>query len=129
MNDTLSKLKTYLGIPEDKTDFDGVLKLIIDNTELQLKVKLGLFDDFAQVPYELSYIPLQVEVNKLNLTLVLVSVWIVLSFCFAIEVSIMIEKHSIHPAYGKDPSSSVLHARYFSSSRQYHLRIRQNRCR
>ena len=35
MNDTLFKLKTYLGIPEDKTDFDGVLKLIIDNTELQ----------------------------------------------------------------------------------------------
>lgn len=66
MNDTLSKLKTYLGIPEDKTDFDGVLKLIIDNTELQLKVKLGLFDDFAQVPYELSYIPLQVEVKRFN---------------------------------------------------------------
>ena len=66
MNDTLSKLKTYLGIPEDKTDFDGVLKLIIDNTELQLKVKLGLFDDFAPVPYELSYIPLQVEVKRFN---------------------------------------------------------------
>lgn len=66
MNDTLSKLKTYLGIPEDKTDFDGVLKLIIDNAELQLKVKLGLFDDFAQVPYELSYIPLQVEVKRFN---------------------------------------------------------------
>ena len=66
MNDTLSKLKTYLGIPEDKTDFDGVLKHIIDNTELQLKVKLGLFDDFVQVPYELSYIPLQVEVKRFN---------------------------------------------------------------
>ena len=66
VNDKLSKLKTYLGIPEDKTDFDGVLKLIIDNTELQLKVKLGLFDDFAQVPYELSYIPLQVEVKRFN---------------------------------------------------------------
>ena len=66
MNNTLSKLKTYLGIPEDKTDFDDVLKLIIDNTELQLKVKLGLFDDFAQVPYELSYIPLQVEVKRFN---------------------------------------------------------------
>lgn len=66
VNDMLSKLKTYLGIPEDKTDFDGVLKLIIDNTELQLKVKLGLFDDFAQVPYELSYIPLQVEVKRFN---------------------------------------------------------------
>lgn len=66
MNDTLSKLKTYLGIPEDKTDFDGVLKLIIDNTELQLKVKLSLFDDSAQVPYELSYIPLQVEVKRFN---------------------------------------------------------------
>ena len=66
MNDTLFKLNTYLGIPEDKTDFDGVVKLIIDNTELQLKVKLGLFDDFAQVPYELSYIPLQVEVKRFN---------------------------------------------------------------
>jgi hypothetical protein len=66
VNDTLSKLKTYLGIPEDKTDFDGVLKLIIDNTELQLKVKLSLFDDSAQVPYELSYIPLQVEVKRFN---------------------------------------------------------------
>lgn len=66
MNDKLSKLKIYLGLAEDNDEFDNVLKLIIDSTELQLKVKLGLFDDFAEVPYELSYIPLQVEVKRFN---------------------------------------------------------------
>lgn len=66
MNDKLSKLKTYLGLAEDNDEFDNVLKLIIDSTELQLKVKLGLFDDFAEAPYELSYIPLQVEVKRFN---------------------------------------------------------------
>ena len=66
MNDKLSKLKTYLGLAEDNDEFDNVLKLIIDSTELQLKVKLGLFDDFAEFPYELSYIPLHVEVKRFN---------------------------------------------------------------
>lgn len=66
MNNKLSKLKAYLGVAEDNSEFDNVLKLIIDSAELQLKVKLGLFDNFAEVPYELSYISLQVEVKRFN---------------------------------------------------------------
>lgn len=66
MNDELSKLKTYLGLAEDNTDFDKVLKLIIENTELQLKFKLGLVNGFEEVPDELAYIPFQVEIKRFN---------------------------------------------------------------
>ena len=66
MDDTLQKLKTYLGLEEDNTDFDRVLKLIINNTELQLQFKLGLSGDISEVPSELAYIPIQVEVKRFN---------------------------------------------------------------
>lgn len=66
MNDKLSNLKTYLGLLDDNIDFDDVLKLIIKNTELQLSFKLGVANDIDSLPYELSYIPLQVEVKRFN---------------------------------------------------------------
>lgn len=64
MND-LGNLKTYLGLQEDNTDFDDVLKMIIKNTEMQLIFKLGLPVD-ESVPYQLAYIPIQVEVKRFN---------------------------------------------------------------
>lgn len=66
MNDKLSKLKTYLGLENDNTDFDQTLKLIVENTEMQLKFKLGLVNGFEKVPDELGYIPFQVEIKRFN---------------------------------------------------------------
>lgn len=66
MGDELSKLKIYLGLTDDNSDFDKILKLIIENTELQLKFKLSLTDDIDLIPKELGYIPLQVEVKRFN---------------------------------------------------------------
>ncbi|WP_314737075.1 phage head-tail connector protein [Limosilactobacillus urinaemulieris] len=66
MNDKLSNLKIYLGLTEDNTDFDEVLQLIIKNTELQLRFKLGLTSDIIFIPSEIEYIPLQVEVKRFN---------------------------------------------------------------
>lgn len=66
MNDKLSNLKTYLGLLDNNTDFDDILKLIIQNTELQLSFKLGVANNVDSLPYELSYIPLQVEVKRFN---------------------------------------------------------------
>ncbi|WHO84902.1 phage head-tail connector protein [Limosilactobacillus oris] len=66
MSDNLSDLKDYIGIPEDNNDFDKVLKLIIKNTEMQLRVKLGLMNDINPVPDELAYIPFSVEVKRYN---------------------------------------------------------------
>lgn len=66
MNDKLSKLKTYLGLENNNTDFDQTLKLIIENTEMQIKFKLGLVNGFERVPDELGYIPFQVEIKRFN---------------------------------------------------------------
>lgn len=66
MNDKLSKLKTYLGLENDNTDFDQTLKLIVENTEMQLKFKLGLVNGFEKVPDELGYIPFQIEIKRFN---------------------------------------------------------------
>lgn len=66
MNESLSQLKTYLGIGEKNADYDDILRLIISNTELQLKFKLGLVKKGSVVPYELGFVPLQVEVKRFN---------------------------------------------------------------
>jgi hypothetical protein len=61
----LSKLKTYLGLAKDNKDFDDILQMIINNTEMQLIFKLGL-PVSEPVPLELAYIPIQVEVKRFN---------------------------------------------------------------
>lgn len=66
MSEALSQLKTYLGIVATNTDYDEVLKLIIANTELQLKFKLGLTKKNDSVPEELGFVPIQVEVKRFN---------------------------------------------------------------
>lgn len=64
----LTDLKTYLGIGSDNTDYESLLELIRDNTELQLQFKLGLVGRHSNdgVPEELAYIPFQVCVKRFN---------------------------------------------------------------
>lgn len=61
----LKDLKTMIGLVEDNTKFDDVLSLIINNTNLQLKFKLGL-KPTEIVPTELAYIPMEVCVKRFN---------------------------------------------------------------
>ncbi|MBD5429341.1 MAG: phage head-tail connector protein [Lactobacillus sp.] len=60
---SLDELKTMLQLKE--SDMDDVLKLIIHNTVLQTRFKLGLKSD-EDFPSEMSYIPLQVCVKRYN---------------------------------------------------------------
>lgn len=62
---TLEDLKTMIGLADDNTQFDKVLGLIIKNTNLQLKFKLGLKPS-VNVPTELEYIPMEVCVKRFN---------------------------------------------------------------
>lgn len=61
----LQDLKTMIGLLSSNTSFDEVLGLIIDNTNLQLKFKLGL-KPAEMVPTELAYIPMEVCVTRFN---------------------------------------------------------------
>lgn len=61
----LQDLKTMIGLLSSNTSFDEVLGLIIDNTNLQLKFKLGL-KPAEMVPTELAYIPMEVCVKRFN---------------------------------------------------------------
>lgn len=61
----LQDLKTMIGLLSSNTSFDEVLGLIIDNTNLQLKFKLGLTPT-EMVPTELAYIPMEVCVKRFN---------------------------------------------------------------
>lgn len=62
---SLQDLKTMIGLLSSNTSFDEVLGLIIDNTNLQLKFKLGL-KPAEMVPTELAYIPMEVCVKRFN---------------------------------------------------------------
>lgn len=61
----LQDLKTMIGLLSSNTSFDEVLGLIIDNTNLQIKFKLGL-KPAEMVPTELAYIPMEVCVKRFN---------------------------------------------------------------
>lgn len=61
----LQDLKTMIGLLSSNTSFDEVLGLIIDNTNLQLKFKIGL-KPAEMVPTELAYIPMEVCVKRFN---------------------------------------------------------------
>ena len=61
----LKDLKTMIGLLPSNTSFDETLGLIIDNTNLQLKFKLGL-KPTEMVPTELAYIPMEVCVKRFN---------------------------------------------------------------
>lgn len=61
----LSDLKIMLGLSDENTESDSLLQLIIKNTELSLRFKLGLRAD-EDIPGELSYIPLEVAVRRFN---------------------------------------------------------------
>ena len=62
---TLEDLKVMIGLADDNAQFDKVLGLIIKNTNLQLKFKLGLKPS-GSVPTELEYIPMEVCVKRFN---------------------------------------------------------------
>lgn len=62
---TLEDLKTMIGLLPSNTSFDETLGLIISNTNLQLKFKLGL-KPTEMVPTELAYIPMEVCVKRFN---------------------------------------------------------------
>lgn len=62
---TLEDLKTMIGLLQSNTSFDETLGLIISNTNLQLKFKLGL-KPTEMVPTELAYIPMEVCVKRFN---------------------------------------------------------------
>lgn len=61
----LSDLKIMLGLSDDNTKSDSLLSLIIKNTELSLRFKLGLKAE-EELPSELSYIPLEVAIRRFN---------------------------------------------------------------
>ena len=61
----LQDLKTMIGLSFSNTSFDEILGLIISNTNLQLKFKLGL-KPTEMVPTELAYIPMEVCVKRFN---------------------------------------------------------------
>ena len=61
----LEDLKTMIGLLPSNTSFDETLGLIIGNTNLQLKFKLGL-KPTEMVPTELAYIPMEVCVKRFN---------------------------------------------------------------
>lgn len=61
----LQDLKTMIGLLPSNTSFDETLGLIISNTNLQLKFKLGL-KPTEMVPTELAYIPMEVCVKRFN---------------------------------------------------------------
>ena len=61
----LEDLKTMIGLLPSNTSFDETLGLIISNTNLQLKFKLGL-KPTEMVPTELAYIPMEVCVKRFN---------------------------------------------------------------
>lgn len=61
----LSDLKIMLGLSDDNTRSDSLLSLIIKNTELSLRFKLGLKAE-EELPSELSYIPLEVAIRRFN---------------------------------------------------------------
>ena len=61
----LSDLKIMLGLSDDNTKSDSLLSLIIKNTELSLRFKLGLKAG-EELPSELSYIPLEVAIRRFN---------------------------------------------------------------
>ena len=61
----LQDLKTMIGLLHSNTSFDETLGLIISNTNLQLKFKLGL-KPTEMVPTELAYIPMEVCVKRFN---------------------------------------------------------------
>ena len=61
----LKDLKTMIGLLPSNTSFDETLGLIISNTNLQLKFKLGL-KPTEMVPTELAYIPMEVCVKRFN---------------------------------------------------------------
>ena len=61
----LEDLKTMIGLLSSNTSFDETLGLIISNTNLQLKFKLGL-KPTEMVPTELAYIPMEVCVKRFN---------------------------------------------------------------
>ena len=61
----LSDLKIMLGLSDDNTKSDSLLSLIIKNTELSLRFKLGLKVE-EELPSELSYIPLEVAIRRFN---------------------------------------------------------------
>ena len=52
----LSDLKIMLGLSDENKESDSLLQLIIKNTELSLRFKLGL-NAGEDIPNELSYIP------------------------------------------------------------------------
>lgn len=54
-----------IGLLPSNTSFDETLGLIISNTNLQLKFKLGL-KPTEMVPTELAYIPMEVCVKRFN---------------------------------------------------------------
>lgn len=60
---SIENLKTMLQLTTDKQD--GLLKLIIDNTEQALSFKLGLAKD-EDFPNELGFIALEVCVRRYN---------------------------------------------------------------
>ncbi|MGN1284319.1 MAG: phage head-tail connector protein, partial [Candidatus Limosilactobacillus intestinavium] len=60
---TLDDLKTMLALKSDQQN--GILKLIISNTEQALRFKLELSTD-EELPSELGYIELEVCVRRFN---------------------------------------------------------------
>ncbi|NVM32537.1 phage head-tail connector protein [Pediococcus acidilactici] len=63
--DNLKNLKVLIAMDEDDTSKDGLLNLIIANTEASLKVKLHK-KAIEKVPDELNYILLEVAVRRFN---------------------------------------------------------------
>lgn len=62
---SLDDFKTMIGLASDDTSQDSILSLILKNTDLQLRFKLGL-DVGELVPSELAYIPIEVAVRRYN---------------------------------------------------------------
>ena len=62
---SLDDFKTMIGLASDDTSQDSILSLILKNTDLQLRFKLGL-DVGEPVPSELAYIPIEVAVRRYN---------------------------------------------------------------
>ncbi|MCD2256415.1 phage head-tail connector protein [Agrilactobacillus fermenti] len=63
--DYLSKLKDMLLLDTDNSKRDKALKVILDNTEAQLRLKLSLESE-QSYPNELNYILLQVSAKRYN---------------------------------------------------------------
>lgn len=64
INGILEEVRELVGVSD--SSLDSLLKIIINNSEKALKIRLGLFGNNAIVPSELTYIISEVAIKRYN---------------------------------------------------------------